>query len=517
MLQIKNLTVSLKKDLRTIIDGFNFTLDEGDRAVIIGEEGNGKSTLLKLIFAPELTESYCEFSGELITRGSRLGYLSQELDEDEKRLAVAELCAAIPEFYDTTPKVLARLCRELGLAADFPYSEQIVGTLSGGERVKLRLLRMLISEPDVLLLDEPSNDIDLETLEWLERFINTCKRPILFVSHDETLIENTANVIIHLEQVRRKTLPRATVARSGYRDYIESRSRALDKQEQNARKEKSELDARLEKYRRIEQSVEHKQNTISRQDPAGGRLLKKKMHAVKSMGRRIERETEDMTQMPDIEDAIFLRFDEALAVPNGKTVLELELSELRRQGSGMDVDSDVLAHNIALTVTGAEKVCITGRNGCGKTTLLKTIAAQLLARTDIRCGYMPQDYFDLLPPDVTPVEFLAPSGKHADVTAAMTMLGSVKYTADEMAHTIAALSGGQKAKLMFLKMISDGCNVLVLDEPTRNFSPMSNPVIRGILSAYNGAIISVSHDRRYIAEVCNTVYELNANGLALRP
>jgi len=511
MLQIKNLSVTLKKDLRDIIGDFSFVLNDGDVAVIIGEEGNGKSTLLKLIYEPQLADAYCEWSGEIVTHGTRLGYLAQELGEDEKALAIADFFAAVSDFYDTSPKELARLCKQLGLATETPFSEQIVGTLSGGERVKLQLLRILIAQPDVLLLDEPSNDIDLATLEWLERFINTCGKPVLFVSHDETLIENTANVIIHLEQVRRKTVPRAKVVRSSYGDYISARTRALDKQTQDARKEKSEYDAKMEKYRRIEQSVEHKQGAISRQDPAGGRLLKKKMHAVKSMGRRIERDAEEMTQLPDVEDAIFLKFDKRLMVPNGKTVIEFELAELRSGGE----ERAVLARDVALIVTGAEKVCITGRNGSGKTTLLREIAVQLLARDDIRCGYMPQDYFELLPPNATPVEFLAPSGKHADVTAAMTMLGSVKYTADEMAHTISALSGGQKAKLMFLKMISDGCNVLVLDEPTRNFSPMSNPVIRAILREYGGAIISVSHDRRFIAEVCDTVYELQESGLAL--
>jgi ATPase subunit of ABC transporter with duplicated ATPase domains len=164
-------------------------------------------------------------------------------------------------------------------------------------------------------------------------------------------------------------------------------------------------------------------------------------------------------------------------------------------------------------VIGPRKVCITGRNGAGKTTLLKIIAAELRARGDLKCGYMPQNYEELLDIGKTPVEFLARSGEREEVTRAMTLLGSVKYTADEMAHEIAALSGGQKAKLMFLKMILDGCNVLVLDEPTRNFSPMSNPVIRGLLREYQGAILSVSHDRRYIAEVCDTVYALTEGGL----
>ncbi|MDR0862479.1 MAG: ATP-binding cassette domain-containing protein [Oscillospiraceae bacterium] len=501
MLQVKNLSVTLKKDLREIISDFSFIMGDGDRAVIVGEEGNGKSTLLRLLYDPALADGYCEYSGEIITRGTRLGYLPQEMPDGDKTLEVADYFAAIPGFYDVTPKDLARVTRQLALPTDMPYSSQLVGTLSGGERVKLQLARLLLEEPDMFLLDEPTNDVDLQTLEFLENFINTCGKPVLFVSHDETLIENTANVVIHLEQVRRKTVPRATVARMPYRDYIASRTRALDKQEQNARKEQAEHEAKTEKLRQIQQKVEHQQATISRQDPHGGQLLKKKMKAVKSLERRTEREAEDMTQLPDIEDAIFLKFAENLTVPNGKTVLDFRLAELTAGGR-------VLARDIALTVIGPRKLCITGRNGAGKTTLLRLIAAELLARDDIKCGYMPQNYADLLPMESRPVEFLAPSGKKDDVTRAMTFLGSVMYTADEMAHAIADLSGGQKAKLMFLKLILDGCNVLVLDEPTRNFSPMSNPVIRGILREFGGAIIAVSHDRRFIAEVCDGTYHL---------
>jgi len=486
MLQIKDLTITIKRDLRTIISGFNFVLNDRDKAVIIGEEGNGKSTLLKLIFDSSLVDDYAEYSGEISTMGSRLGYLPQELSEPDKLLPIVDYCGAFPGFYDATPKEIARISRALGMDHNTIYEERTVGTLSGGERVKLRLLLMLIEDPDVLLLDEPTNDIDLETLEWMENFINTCGKSVLFVSHDETLIENTADVIIHLEQVRRKTVPRATVARIPYREYIERRTRGIEYQERQAAREKSEYDAKMEKYRQIYQRVEHEQSSVSRQNPHGGRLLKKKMHAVKSIERRFEREAENMTQAPDVEDAIFLKFSSDCVIPNGKTILDT-----------------TLPCGDPLKIVGPDKVCVTGRNGSGKTTFLRRIAAELLPRSDIKCAYMPQNYFDLLPMDIKPIEYLAPSGEHEDITMAMTFLGSVRYTADEMAHDISELSGGQKAKLMFLKMILDGANVLILDEPTRNFSPLSNPVIRSILKEFGGAIIAASHDRRFISEVAS--------------
>ena len=395
----------------------------------------------------------------------------------------------------------------MGLSADLFYNWRAMATLSGGERVKLRLALLLLEGPDVLLLDEPSNDLDVDTLEWLEGFLLSCPVPVLYISHDETLLAATANLVIHLERLRRRTTPRATVSRMGYEDYVAQRQAGFAHQEQQARKEKAEFDAKMEKFRQIRNKVEHQQTTISRQDPHGGRLLKKKMHAVQSMGRRFEREKENMTQMPEWEEAILTAFDGgSSALPAGKTVLRFDLAELT-------AGERVLARNVRLWVTGPEKVGIVGANGVGKSTLLKLVADKLLARTDLRAAYMPQDYGDGILGSKTPVEILAPSGHKDDITKARTLLGSMKYKAEEMEHPAAGLSGGQWAKLLFLSMVLDGSNVLVLDEPTRNFSPLSAPVIRGVLADFPGCVISVSHDRLYLSQVCDRVLELTPAGL----
>lgn len=509
MLQIKNLNISLIKDLRTILEDFSFTLNDGDKAVIIGEEGNGKSTLLKLIYDPDMISGYAEFSGEIVKHNTCFGYLSQEMSLREKEMSVYEYCCEIEDFFDISPKEMSRVANQLALDKNIYYSDRIIGTLSGGERVKLQLSKILFENPDVLLLDEPSNDIDIETLTWLERFINNCGMPVLFISHDEVLIENTANVIIHIEQVRRKTVSRYTVAKMPYRQYVTQRARGLEHQEQVARKERDELKAKQERLRQIEQKVASDMKSISRADPHGGQLLKKKMKSVKSMEKRFDKEAETMTQIPDVEDAIMIRFDQKISIPNGKTIIELDLHELSVAGR-------VLAEDIFLNVTGPEKICIIGKNGQGKTTLIRLIADILLSRNDIKCAYMPQNYEEVLALSETPPEFLALSAHKDHITQARTYLGSVKFTPEEMEHPCSDLSGGQKAKLLLLKMILDGCNVLILDEPTRNFSPLSTPVIRSVLKSFGGAIISVSHDRKFINEVCDKVYELTENGLSLK-
>lgn len=507
MFQVKNLTITHKKDLTVLAEGLSFVLDQGDRAAIIGEEGNGKSTVLKLLYDPALVEPYAEWTGELVDGGARKGYLAQELSPAELEQPVWTFCQGYPAFGDADPGALDRAARQVGLDASLFWDDRPVASLSGGERVKLRLGLLLLEDPEVLLLDEPSNDLDVQTLEWLEGFLLRCKVPVVYISHDETLLSRTANVVIHLERLRRRTLPRCTVARMGYGQYVEERSAGFARQEQQAGQERRAYEAKMETYRRIHDSVEHQLTTVSRQNPGKGRLLKKKMHNILSMGRRFEREKENMTALPEWEEAILTAFDGGKsALPAGKTVLRLDLPELR-------AGERLLARDLRLWVTGPEKVGIIGPNGAGKSTLLKLVADELLPRTDLRAAYMPQDYGDSLLGDRTPVELLAPSGHKDDITRARTLLGSMKYKAEEMEHPAAGLSGGQRAKLLFLSMVLEGANVLVLDEPTRNFSPLSAPVIRSVLGSFPGCIISVSHDRLYLEEVCDRVLELGEEGL----
>lgn len=506
MLELKNITMYHAKDLRKIIENFNFTLRDNDKIALIGEEGNGKSSLLKLIYDSTLVDSYIEYEGTIIKNNERLGYLPQELDKQYFDISVYEYLSSCDGFLESTPKELATLCKELGLSDEILYSSQSMKTLSGGEKIKIQLLGTLVGHPTVLLLDEPSNDLDISTLEWLERFINTSNIPILFISHDEVLLENTANGIIHLESTKRRTTPLYTIERLGYLEYIEKRGNFIARKTQIARKERSDYEKQQERFRQIYQKVEHQQATISRGDPHGGYLLKKKMKSLKSQEKRYEKEFENLTEIPDVEEAILVKFDENISIPNGKVILDYSLNELR-------IEDTILARDIHLKVVGSQHVCIIGRNGVGKTTLLTVLAKELLSREDINVAYMPQNYDELWDDTLTPIEFLSQDYTKEEQTRIRTYLGSMKYTADEMTHTIGQLSGGQRAKLAFLRANLMKCNVLLLDEPTRNFSPLSAPVIRDVLSCFKGTIISVSHDRKYIDEVCDVVYELTKNGL----
>lgn len=500
MLELKNITIALSQTGRELISGFSFTLNRGEKAVIIGEEGNGKSTLLQYIYSPQLTESYCQCSGEIITKG-KLGYLPQMLDPALAGLTLEQFFNGADFFND------AALFYQLDLLPEHFTSQQTLGTLSGGEKVKVQLAKILMGQPDILLLDEPTNDLDIETLEWLEGFIRRSRLPILFVSHDETLIERTANIVIHLEQLRKKTRPRATVARCGYREYLKSRGAAFEKQEQVARKQRSDHEKQMERWQQIYNRVDHEQSVISRQNPQGGRLLKKKMKSVLAQGRRLERESEDFLEIPETEDAIITKFSPEISLPKGKVVLDFTLPLLQTGGK-------TLARDISLFVAGGQHVGIVGKNGVGKSTLLAAVWQELAPRRDIIPALMPQNYREKLDYSLTPVEYLAANYSKEDMTKARTFMGNMRFTAEEMTGKIGNLSGGQKAKILFLDMVLQNANVLVLDEPTRNFSPLSSPVVRQALKEFGGAIISISHDRKYLEQVCDVVYQLTPEGLA---
>ena len=506
MLTIQNLTLIHKKDLTTLVENVTFSVQPGERMALIGEEGNGKSTLLRAIMQDTSIDSYAEVSGRIVNT-YRTGFLPQQLPDELRPLSAYEFFCMEEAFFDQTPRQLGELAARLGLAHDVFYSEQTMGSFSGGERVKLQLARLLMPDPELLLLDEPTNDLDGDTIRFLTDFLKTCGLCVLFVSHDETLLSEAATGVILLERLRRRQAPRASVCRQRYADFVKTREDLFAHQAQVARKEREELDKKMQRYNQIRSKVEHEQNVISRRDPYGSRLLKKKMHTVLSMGRRFEREAQEMTAMPESEEAIFAKLS-CQPLPGTKVVLDLHLDRLC-------MGERILSEDIHICVRAVDKICLTGKNGAGKSTLLRHIRDLLKNRADLNVFYMPQDPDDLLDMDKTPLEMLMITGDKEEQVKNAVALGSMKFTGEEMNHPCRALSGGQKAKLMFLMMANSGANVLLLDEPTRNLSPLSGPVIRQLFAEYPGCIIAVSHDALLIREVCTREARLTENGLTL--
>lgn len=496
MLEVSNLSIKIQN--RYLVKNLSLTLNKGDKLAIIGEEGNGKSTLLKGILG---ICKYAEVTGNINLKGNTIGYLAQSMSENELSKKAHDFLFKDDNDYYEKVNNLYKYLDAFNLSDKI--LEQKIGTLSGGEKVKIGLLKLLINEYDILFLDEPTNDLDLDSLEWLEKFINNIDKPIMYVSHDETLLANTANMILHLEQIMKKTDCRNTLLKIDYDTYVTQRLKKIDKQTQIANFEKRTFNKQQEKLRKIMQKVEHQQNTISRKDPHGAQVLKKKMHTLKSQEKRLD-ETK-LTEIPDVEESISFFFED-VSIPKTKNIISLDIPKLT-------IQDKLLSENIKLDIIGNTHLCIIGQNGVGKSTLIKLIYEKLKNRGDIKVGYMPQTYDDIFANYDYALSFLCPSGNKDDITKARMYLGNMKFTRDEMTSKIKDLSNGTKAKLFLIKLVLEKYNVLILDEPTRNVSPLSNPVIRKVLKEFKGTIISISHDRKYIAEVIDNLYILTPKGL----
>ncbi|PAT01451.1 hypothetical protein CI105_06980 [Candidatus Izimaplasma bacterium ZiA1] len=510
MLNIKNISIRKISEDRELIKNLSFVLNQNDKFAIIGLEGNGKSTLLKAILNKNLID-YCEISGEIYKEKIKIGYLEQNIKEVWQNETVIDFLLKEDINSEIEPDsylklaLLDKMLNQIKFNLEMFDENRKISKYSGGEVVKLGLVKILINEPDVLFLDEPTNDLDLETILFLEDFILNESRPILFISHDEALLKNTANGIIHLTQINKKRIAKSFFKKCSYTEYTDSYIRKMNQDEMLAKKQRSDFKKKMEKFRKIYQSVEYLQNQTVR-DPSAARLLKKKVKSLKSTEKRFEKEKEDFIDIPENEEEINIFYSDMVNIPKNKVIIDLKIDKLMMKNK-------ILSKNIELFVKGPQKIAIIGKNGCGKTTLLKTIYNNLCQRSDLTIGYMGQNYDEQLNSDLSALEILLSDENIDKVGKVRKMMGALNFTREEMLYPQTSLSGGQKAKLLLLKTVIEDANVLILDEPTRNLSPLSIPVIHNLFNTYKGSIISVTHDRSFIDNCFDEIYFLDENGL----
>lgn len=252
-MQIKNLIIKLKKDGRTIIDNLTFSINDGDRLALIGEEGNGKSTLLKTITNLDEVLNYAEISGE-ISRDERIAIVPQiatneVLDKNLNELLFSKdnLSVDISSFYKTINL----------FNVEVSDLERKLETYSGGERIKILISLAIAKSPTLLVLDEPTNDIDFKSIGVLEKILKDFNGKIVFASHDTYFIENIATKIMHFELIKNKSQSRITVSSNNYDRYMKLREEQISTQVQRSKNEKDRMDEKEERWRRIHDSVEH--------------------------------------------------------------------------------------------------------------------------------------------------------------------------------------------------------------------------------------------------------------------
>ena len=502
MIKINHLTITQNKDLRDLISDLNITIQDGEKVAIIGEEGNGKSTLLKTLMGERLEDFTVR--GDIQSDYQSLAYIPQHLPEKLKKKSLQDYFFL--ESANLDYSILYRLAEELHFDSSRFASDQEIGSLSGGEALKIQLIHELAKHFEILFLDEPSNDLDLETVDWLKGQIQKTRQTVIFISHDEDFLSQTADTIVHLRLVKHRKEAETLVEHLDYDCYSEQRKADFARKSQQAANDQRSYEKTMEKHRRVKQKVETAlRNT---KNDVAGRLLAKKMKNVLSQEKRFEKEAQSMTQKPLEEEQIQLFFSDIQPLPASKVLVQLEKENL-------SIGERVLAQELQLTVRGQDKIGIIGPNGIGKSTLLAKLQQLLNNKREISLGFMPQDYQETLNLDLSPVEFLSQTGHKEELQKIQSHLASLNFSYPEMHHKIHSLSGGQQGKLLLLNLVLRKPNFLLLDEPTRNFSPTSQPEIRKLFANYPGGLVTVSHDRRFLKEVCRSIYRLTKNGLEI--
>ena len=487
MLNLNGITVRLGG--RTIIDGATAKLPPRGRIGLIGRNGAGKTTLVRVV-----TGGLEPDSGTVdMPRGTRLGYLAQEapsgtatpidtvLAADVERaalLAESETCQdpdRLGEVYDrliaidayTAPARAARIL--VGLGMDEEAQAQPLDSFSGGWRMRVALASLLFSQPDMLLLDEPSNHLDLEAVLWLEDFLKSYPATILLVSHERDFLNNVVDHILHLGNGKLTLYP------GGY-DAFE--------------RQRAERQAQLASAKAKQQAEREKLQEYVARNSARASTAKQAQSRAKMLSK--------MQPIAELLDDPSLSFDFPDPDELRPPLITLDLVSV---GYG---DTPILKR-LNLRFDPDDRIALLGRNGNGKTTLARLLAAQLApmeggmkASGKMRVGYFTQYQVEELDRDETPLQHMTLMMKGASQSAVRAQLGRFGFQGQKATTQVGKLSGGERARLALALITRDAPHLLILDEPTNHLDVDAREALIQALNAYAGAVVIVSHDRHML-------------------
>ena len=494
-------------------------LQKGEKVGLVGPNGAGKTTLFRMITGQEQPDE-----GQVaVDRGVTIGYFSQDVGEMSGRSAVAEamdgagpvsavaaelaqLEAAMvdPERMDEMDSILERYgevqhrFEELGgyalegkareVLAGLSFSPEMmdgdVGALSGGWKMRVALARILLMRPDAMLLDEPSNHLDLESLIWLEDFLKAYDGALMMTSHDREFMNRIVAKIVEIDGGA------LTTYSGDYEFYEQQRAQAEKQQQAQFERQQAMLAKEIKFIERFKARASHAAQVQSR---------------VKKLD-KIER-----VEPPRRRQTILFEFPPAPR--SGEDV-----ASLRKVSKGYGARS--IYEGLDFQVRRKERWAVMGVNGAGKSTLLKLVAGS--ARPDagdvaigasVKMGYFAQHAMDLLDGERTVFQSLEDSFPQAGQGSLRSLAGCFGFSGDDVEKRCRVLSGGEKARLVMAKMLYDPPNFLVLDEPTNHLDLMTKEMLIAALSQYEGAMLFVSHDRRFLAALSNRVLEVTPEGV----
>ncbi|CAH0152049.1 putative ABC transporter ATP-binding protein YheS [Peribacillus frigoritolerans] len=519
LLQINQLSKYYGAEL--ILSNMKLEVQNKDRIALVGRNGAGKSTLLKII-AGQLSHD----GGEIIKpKGVTIGYMAQDtglesaltiwdemltvftdLIAQEKELRRLEADMARPDIFENET-VYQKVLNEYdtlmvafkekggyqyeadirsvlhGLQfADFDYSTPI-STLSGGQKTRLALGKLLLRKPDILILDEPTNHLDIETLSWLEQYLQGYQGAVLIVSHDRYFLDKVVNLVYEISRNNMKKY------HGNYSSYLEGKA---------------------EDYERDMKLFEKQQGEIEKLRDFVQRNITRASTTKRAQSRRKQLEKMDVLDKPQ-GDEKSANFSFQIERQSGNEVLHL-------QDLAIGYEGETVSKNINSRMTKGESIALVGPNGVGKSTLLKTIISKLPALsgdfrfgTNVDVSYYDQEQANLVSNKRVLNELWDdyPLKPEKDIR---TVLGNFLFSGDDVLKTVSTLSGGEKARLALAKMMMQKGNFLILDEPTNHLDLDSKLVLENALIDYPGTILFVSHDRYFINRIATKVIELSKDG-----
>jgi ATPase subunit of ABC transporter with duplicated ATPase domains len=494
-------------------------LQKGEKIGLVGPNGSGKTTLFRMITGQDLPDD-----GQVaVDRGVTIGYFSQDVGEMSGRSAVAEVmdgagpvsavaselkeleaAMADPERADDMDEIIVRYgevqarfeeldgyalegrAREVlaGLSFSQDMMDGDVGALSGGWKMRVALARILLMRPDVMLLDEPSNHLDLESLIWLEQFLRAYEGALLMTSHDREFMNRIVTKVLEIDGGE-------LTAYSGNYEFYEQQ-RALNEKQQQAQ-------------------FDRQQAMLAKEIKFIERFKARASHAAQVQSRVKKLEKIDRVEPPRRRQTV--DFDFPPAPRSGEDVASLKNVH---KGYG----ATRIYEGLDFQIRRKERWCVMGVNGAGKSTLLKLIAGA--AEPDegtaslggsVKMGYFAQHAMDLLDGERSVFESLEDAFPLAGQGSLRALAGSFGFSGDDVEKKCRVLSGGEKARLVMAKMLYDPPNFLVLDEPTNHLDMATKEMLITALSNFEGTMLFVSHDRRFLAALSNRVLELTPEGI----
>ena len=492
--------LELRAGSRLLLEHATFRVGPGDRVGLVGRNGAGKTTLTKVLAGEGLA------AAGHVQRSGTWGYLPQDprtgdltMLARDRILSVRGLDAFVLRLRDlearmastdnaVRDKALAQYSRAeseflaaggyaaeseaASIAASLGLPDRVLGqplhTLSGGQRRRVELARILFSDAETLLLDEPTNHLDADSIGWLRQFLGSHKGGLVVISHDVALLQSTVNKVMHLDATRAVL----DVYNVGWTAYLQQR----------------ETD---ERRRKRERANAEKQAGALRDQADRMRAKATKAKAAQNMARRADRLMSGLADTRRADKVARLRFPKPAAC--GKT--PLMASELSKSYGSLEIFTDV-----DLAIDRGSRVVVLGLNGAGKTTLLRILAGEeqpdtghVEAGHGLRLGYYAQEH-ETLVAERTVLQNMMSSAPDLTETEARTVLGSFLFSGDTVDQPAGTLSGGEKTRLALAALVVSSANVLLLDEPTNNLDPVSRDEVLRALSGYEGAVVLVTHD-----------------------